>query len=195
MRDEGYEVLKRKIATAADVHALTHVPGPLRLDGNRGIALEALEKMAPAIDFLEPELVEEPLDGSIVDAMRLVSAPIGLDESLAAPGAPGLLDDLAPFIQAGHLRAIVLKPARDGFLAARALAAHARELGAEVIVTHQWDGPIGHLAAIHLAIALGATRSPAQGLAPHPGLGDERFGRIIIGGRLVPPRGAGLSDG
>jgi len=162
LRDEGYDVLKRKITSRADLDALAGIPGPLRLDGNRALSLEALEALAPAIDALEPELVEEPLDGSIIDAARLVSAPLAIDESLAQPGAIGLLADLASFMQAGHLRAIVLKPARDGFLAARTLAARARELGAEVVVTHQWDGPIGHLAAIHLAIALGGARRRAR---------------------------------
>lgn len=190
LHDEGYSTLKRKIDARTNLEALAGL-GTLRLDANRSLPPATFLELTPALLKLGPELVEEPIDGDIHEALgsRL---PLGADESLAArtnSEALVALERLAP-----SLCAVILKPARDGLLGALRLGRRARALGLQPIVTHMWDAPTGHLAALHLALALGDSTSLAQGLAPQPTLGDERYSALMKRGCLLPAQQPGLSD-
>jgi L-alanine-DL-glutamate epimerase-like enolase superfamily enzyme len=64
---------------------------------------------------------------------------------------------------------VVLKPAMlGGLLRCVSLAETVRAEGAEGVVSHLFDGPVGLTVACELALALGSTR--AAGLAPHAAL-------------------------
>ena len=190
LRGAGYAALKRKIDASTDLAALVGL-GPLRLDANRSLPRAAWSVLAPQLVTLAPELVEEPIDGDLC-SVSAFGMPLGADESLAARTVASALTQLAHV--APSVRAAVLKPSRDGLLGAWRLGHAARALGVQPIVTHMWDAPTGHLAALHLALALGDATSLAQGLAPQPALGDERFTALIRHGRLHPPQQPGLSD-
>ncbi len=176
----------------------------LRLDVNRALplarALPALERFAS----LGCELVEEPaaeLDlvaaaagdrGALEIARQLVSSPIpvALDESLrdAPPGA------LRAVAGGGFPAAIVLKPTILGGIArALALASEARDVGADVIVTHAFEGPLGLAAAGAVALTVGST-GRAMGLDLHPGITawPARTVPALRGAALEPWREPGL---
>ncbi len=176
----------------------------LRLDANRALplarALSALERFAA----LGCELVEEPAaeldlvaaaagDPSALEiARQLVSSPIpvALDESLrdAPPGA------LRAVAGDGFPAAIVLKPTLLGGVArALELAAEARDVGADVIVTHALEGPLGLAAAGAVALAVGST-GRAMGLDLHPGVTvwPARTVPALRGAALEPWREPGL---
>jgi len=209
----GIKTQKRKLdgdSTAASLAALGPLVGAgvaLRLDANRSFSVEQLRTLTPAIVALGPTLLEEPVNADLAAWMlaepkSTLTIPIGVDESLAArtsQAALAALHRFAPAITAGRVGAIVVKPARDGLLGALAIARAAARLGAPVVVTHLWDGPIGHLAAVQLATAIGTTASPAQGLALHGGLEGELpdaalddLRALVVAGALQVPTRAGL---
>lgn len=172
----GYQTLKIKLggldefeAAALNLDALRQRIDPrikLRLDPNQGWPMAELPRMLDRLTRWDPELVEEPVAAAALLELRESPVPLALDESLREPG---ILDRLAPDLGRLKIRAVVLKPALLGLLRALELAEHARELGLQVIVTHLFDGPVGHASAASLAIAIGS-REYAHGLAPHPGL-------------------------
>ncbi|MEO6954060.1 MAG: enolase C-terminal domain-like protein [Polyangia bacterium] len=190
LRDGGYVTLKRKIDASTRLDTLAGL-GALRLDANRSLSPATWSGIAPTLVALAPELIEEPLDGDL-RSVAAFGLPLGADESLAARTAALALTQLEHV--APSVRAAVLKPARDGLLGAWRLGTAARALGLQPIVTHMWDAPTGHLAALHVALALGDATSLAQGLAPQPALGAEQFAAIIRHGHLHPPQRPGLSD-
>jgi len=112
------------------------------------------------------ELVEEPVSGAALLNLPLLPLPWAADESLADPTlAPALLalpPGRAP-------AALVLKPAQLGLARCLLLAEAAARRGLGLIVTHSFDGDLGHAAACALAAALPVPPWPC-GLAPHPGL-------------------------
>jgi L-alanine-DL-glutamate epimerase-like enolase superfamily enzyme len=137
----------------------------LRLDPNGHWAPQQLGSILAAFEPFSPELIEEPLPLNELIAHR-VSLPTGLDESL------NTIDDLALALDHRDrigLRAVVLKPALRGLRVTIELARRAKAEGLGVIVTHLFDGPVGHATAASLALLLGSTEW-AHGLAPHPGL-------------------------
>jgi len=176
----------------------------LRLDANRAFrlaeALPALYRFAA----LGCELVEEPaaeLDLGAVAAgdraareiaRRIAAAPIpvALDESLR--DAPfGALRAVAGD---GFPAAVVLKPTILGGPArALELAAEARDVGADVIVTHTLDGPVALAVAAAVALVVGSTRR-AMGLDVHAGLDawPSRAVPALRGAALAPWHEPGL---
>jgi L-alanine-DL-glutamate epimerase-like enolase superfamily enzyme len=73
----------------------------------------------------------------------------------------------------------VLKPAHLGLSRCLVLAETAATRGLGLIVTHSFDGDIGHAAACALAAALPAKPWPC-GLAPHPGLSQPAPARAWL---------------
>jgi o-succinylbenzoate synthase len=161
----------------------------LRLDPNQSWPAQTLARLLARLQSLSPELVEDPVVGSELLSCEASPIPLALDESLLADG---LLAQLAPHIARLNIRAVVIKPALHGLLRSVDLAEQAEHLGLDVIITHLFDGPIGHATAVSLALALG-TPSRAHGLAPHPGLLLSPHRRVLgLGGgqlRLVPQPG------
>lgn len=176
----------------------------LRLDANRALrlaeALPALHRLAA----LGCELVEEPaaeLDLVAVAAGDRAAREIA--RRIAASPIPVALDESLRDVPAGTLRAVagegfpaavVLKPTILGGPArALEIAAEARDVGVDVIVTHALDGPVALAAAAAVALAVGSTRR-AMGLDVHPGLGawPRRVVPALRGAVLVPWNEPGL---
>jgi L-alanine-DL-glutamate epimerase-like enolase superfamily enzyme len=169
----------------------------LRADANQAWAPSQAREHLQRLATVAPEYVEEPVVAPMAHLAGLapLPVPVALDESLAfpdtwttpaaaasvseldtpdtsadalavAPGAPATLDAL---LAAGLASVLVLKPMLlGGALPAMALAARARAHGADVVISHLFDGPVALAACAHLALALAATR--ACGLDRHNGL-------------------------
>jgi len=212
-RERGIRCLKLKVgAPGALEHELelaraARAAAPeldLRLDMNRALplaqALPALERFAS----LGCALVEEPAaeldlgaaaagDGAALELTRRLAAspiPVALDESLrdAPPGA------LRAIAGRGFPAAVVLKPTVLGGVArALELAAEARDVGVDVIVTHAFEGPLALAAASVVALAVGST-GRAMGLDLHPGVTAWPARRVpaLRGTALEPWREPGL---
>jgi L-alanine-DL-glutamate epimerase-like enolase superfamily enzyme len=180
----GHAVLKLKIArrdrtprqedellgavrAAADAAAPGAAMGPrLRLDANGALAPgEAAGRFAALVRH-GIELVEEPVAGAALLAMADLPLPWAADESLADPG---LAEALLALPAGRRPVALVLKPAQLGLARCLLLADAAAARGIGLIVTHSFDGDLGHAAACALAAALPVPPWPC-GLAAHPGL-------------------------
>lgn len=187
----GYRTMKLKLGPVesfeqdcANLEALHEQLPPsvkIRLDPNGSWPMSEVPRLLEQLSRYAPELVEEPVPGTKL--LELESSPVSLavDESLRDSG---LLDRIAPHQARLDIRAVVLKPALLGLLKALELAEHAKRLGLDVIVTHLFDGPVGHAAAVALAQAVGSS-ARAHGLAPHPGL-------LLCPERRIVGLGAGL---
>lgn len=159
---------KVKIGEGPFDDALARLPRGvrLRIDVNqrwlRLDAAHALELLAP----LDPEWVEEPMPARDLLALGATPVPIALDESVLEDP-----DSTMAALERGLVRALVLKPAVLGGLAACAVwAARARDAGAVPIVSHLFDGPVALAACVELALALARPGDPAPGLGRHIGL-------------------------
>lgn len=192
--EEGYGCLKLKVggdpdADLALLEALRREVGAavaLRADANRSLPAASAEAWLREAAGFELEFVEEPVAFERLLELTATHVPIALDESLHAPAQQAPLaplreaateaaeefaaDRISEAADAGRCSFVVLKPmALGGLGRCMRLAATARARGAEVVVSHLFDGPVGLAAAAELALALRPT--PAAGLAPHPGLG------------------------
>jgi L-alanine-DL-glutamate epimerase-like enolase superfamily enzyme len=179
----GHAVLKLKIAlpgrseadedallatvrAAADAGAAGRAGPRLRLDANGALDPTAAPGRLAALARHGIELVEEPVAGAALLAMPALALPWAADESLADPALAAALLALPP---ARRPAALVLKPALLGLARCLRLAEAAARQGVALIVTHSFDGDLGHAAACALAVAL--PQPPwACGLAPHAGL-------------------------
>jgi L-alanine-DL-glutamate epimerase-like enolase superfamily enzyme len=183
----GHSVLKLKIArpdrpqdaedallaavrSAADAACLRGAPrARLRLDANGALApAEAARRLAALVPH-RVELVEEPVAGAALLALPALALPWAADESLADPALAAALLALPP---GRRPAALVLKPAQLGLARCLILAQSAAARGLGLIVTHCFDGDLGHAAACALAAALPVPPWPC-GLAPHPGLSRQ----------------------
>jgi L-alanine-DL-glutamate epimerase-like enolase superfamily enzyme len=172
----GYRVFKLKLEpgnsfdeTLANLRAIRDKFGKelvLRLDPNGSFPAEDLERLLVALAPFEPEFVEEPAFWTTLRTLRQSPVPLAIDESLVDPEA---LSTLLLRREALRLKAAIVKPALHGLLRAIELAEEAHRSGLDVIVTHLFDGPVGHATALSLAQAVGSPHR-AQGLAPQPGL-------------------------
>lgn len=172
----GYRVFKLKLEpgnsfeeTLTNLKALREKFGQelvLRLDPNGSFPADNLEGLLDALAPFEPEFVEEPAFWTTLRTLRQSPVPLALDESLVDPEA---LSTLLPRRDPLRLQAMIVKPALHGLLRAIELAEEAHRSGLDVIVTHLFDGPVGHATALSLAQAVGSPHR-AHGLAPQPGL-------------------------
>jgi o-succinylbenzoate synthase len=146
----------------------------LRLDANEAFSpddvAERLERLAEAADGALT-LVEQPVPREALFGLENAPVPLAADESLREPAA---IDRLAG---CPACRVVVLKPmVLGGALACLELAAAASARGLGVVVTHAFNGPVGHAAACELALSL----SPA----PLP-CGLDRHALLDAGGHRV----------
>lgn len=138
----------------------------IRLDANQKLVPDTLTRLSALLE-IGPELVEEPAPPEELLCLPSSPVPLALDESLGRADAAELIASLA---SRGLLGALVLKPmAIGGILRSAELAALARTLGLEPIVSHLLDGPIAHAAASQLALATSSI-TLAAGLDRHSGL-------------------------
>jgi L-alanine-DL-glutamate epimerase-like enolase superfamily enzyme len=157
----------------------------LRVDANGSFVQSEVDAVMHQLRRYSPEFVEEPLMTPAPKQVGGWACPTALDESLARLDDPSR----AELIEAG-CRVLVLKPTVLGGLArCLMLAHHARELGAEIVVSHTLEGRVGWTACAQLALALSSPL--AAGLWPmshQSRVGDDR----IEGGWLLPTAAVGL---
>ena len=178
----GIRTIKAKLgagqrfdADLATLRAIRSGVGPsiaIRLDVNGGWSLQEARRNLDRLTELEPEYVEEPVSGT--GLVELVGSPVPLaaDESLHDPDVATLLLD------SDAVSVLVLKPSPLGGLdRCVALAARATAAGKRSVVTHSFEGPVGHGAACELGLAIAAAnagpsgnRSTAFGLDRHAAL-------------------------
>lgn len=156
----------------------------LRLDANGSLAWDEIEATSAELARHRPEVVEEPLPEPLRERMQQLPFDWALDESLQA--LP--LERVAALCALPRCRALVLKlTTLGGFGATAALARCAASSGKAVIVSHALDGPVGWLASVHFAHALGGD-VPAGLWPPADGARSELF----VAGRLQPVSAPGL---
>jgi o-succinylbenzoate synthase len=170
-------LLEHELAGALAVHQTLGAQASLRLDANGALSAAELAHAWPSLAPLGIELFEEP--GAVPEQLQ-GTLPLALDESLQG------LDEaqVAALVSARQARFLVLKPmALGGLTHCWRLAELARELGAEAVLSHCFDGPLAWRAAAALALALpGET---AHGLAPHAGLAAWPARPLPVSGGLL----------
>ena len=133
----------------------------IRLDANGLWSLSEAHRNLDRLTELEPEYVEEPVSGA--DLVKLVetAVPLAADESLQDPEvAARLLDSDAVSV-------VVLKPSPLGGLdRCMELAGRAASSGKRSVVTHSFEGPVGHGAACEMALAIAAANADLTGGEP-----------------------------
>ena len=171
-RGAGFSHLKVKLGAAAQLQqeldgvvALRQRFGAdvsLRLDANGNLSADDIALAWQTLSRLNIELFEEP---GPVPAELAGTLPLGLDESLQGRSE----SEVEALLRQSQARCLVLKPmALGGLDHCWRLAERARDVGADVIVSHCFDGPFAWRAAAALALAL--PRCLAHGLASHAGL-------------------------
>jgi len=197
----GYGCLKVKLGPAeqwpndrARLKALRSAVGHdvrLRLDVNQAWTLANVHLLQELVEF-GPEFVEEPFEAGVLEQLESSPVPLALDEGLQKRYA---LDYFAPHMARLNMNTVVLKPmALGGLGRCINIAARARLMGLNVVISHLFDGPIALSVAGALALAIGSPEL-AQGLAPHPALLlDPMHGvRHIRNGRLWSSDEPGLA--
>jgi L-Ala-D/L-Glu epimerase len=141
----------------------------LRMDANRNLKGPGWQEQLAPLLSLAPEFVEEPCPIRELGAPRRLGFPLAFDEAMTDPeeGVSAIVDS---WLECRAVRVLVLKPMLVGsFNRLVAIAARAAAQGAEVVVSHVFDGSIAAAAYRHLSVALGS-RCFASGLGEHPGL-------------------------
>ena len=164
-RERGIETFKFKIGRQGAwqreliaVQALRAELGPLarlRLDANQAWSAAQAREYWPYLASSELEFIEEPCLHHELSRLDGLGLPLSLDESLATGALP----------EPGQ-RAVILKPTLlGGVTGCVALAAAARAVGAEVVVSHAFEGPLGLGLSAALALSIGS-ETLAHGLDP-----------------------------
>lgn len=130
----------------------------LRLDANRSLDEPLLERLAA----LKPEFVEEPL--CELGSPRPLGVPLALDESLWLEP-----ERARTWLESGLVRVVVLKPMALGLWQTLEWTRIARRVGADIVVSHAFDGAVAFAFYRTLARVIG-TPERAMGLGSHPGL-------------------------
>ena len=133
----------------------------LRLDANQSLSLADARAYLPRFAEHGVELIEEPCAPSELAQLADLRLPLAVDESLA-----GLrdLEAHADVLAGCGVQALVLKPGLlGGVSVCSAWARVARGLGAEVILSHAFEGPHGLALSAALALSLGS-ETHAHGL-------------------------------
>jgi len=133
----------------------------LRLDANRAWPAHSARAQLQRFAVHEPEFVEEPCPLADLAALAPPPVRLALDESLAEISAhPRLPDEWNRW----GVRAVILKPTLLGGISACSTWARvARACGAEVILSHAFEGPLGLSLCAALALTVGSERA-AHGL-------------------------------
>ena len=177
----GIRTIKAKLGAGerfdADLEVLRAVRdaiGPavaIRLDANGLWSLPEARRNLDRLIELDPEFVEEPVSGTELTELSGAGVPLAADESLRDP------EVAARLLESDALSVVVLKPSPLGGLdRCMELAGRAAACGKRVVVTHSFEGPVGHGAACELALAAmanGGTSGPrpmASGLDRHAAL-------------------------
>jgi len=162
-RSRGVTTFKFKIGRVgalprelAAVQALRAELGPLarlRLDANQALSVAEAREFLPRFVACDLEFIEEPCAPGERAQLADLALPVALDESLAQGERPRIGD-----------RAVIVKPTlQGGVTGSFALAEVARAVGAELILSHAFEGPLGLALSAALALVIGS-QSLAHGL-------------------------------
>jgi o-succinylbenzoate synthase len=162
-RARGIETFKFKIGRAgalerelSAVHALRVELGPrarLRLDANQTLSVADAREYLPRFVACGVEFIEEPCAPDELAQLADLALPLALDESLATGARPRVGD-----------RALISKPTLQGGISGTfALANTAQAIGAELVLSHAFEGPLGLGLSAALALGIGS-QTLAHGL-------------------------------
>ncbi len=143
----GRQSLEQDVALVYRVHARLGERAALRLDANRAWTLEQALSFGKAIEILDIEYVEEPLQNSaeLAELGKRWQHPIALDESLVKQ-APDTLKRFDGF------KALILKPTLlGGFTKALAWAKWAETNNVMPVVSSSFETDIGLTMLGHFA--------------------------------------------
>ena len=133
------------------VVALRRALGPdvqLRLDANQSLSVTQARAHLPRFAEQDLEYIEEPCAPRALCELRDLALPLACDESL-------LLGELPAF----PVRALILKPSLLGGLSVcAAWAERALGVGAELVVSHAFEGPRGLALSAVIALCWGSER-------------------------------------
>lgn len=166
--------LEQDVALVTAVRAAVGSAVQIRIDANRAWTVEQARETLAALRPHRLELVEEAVPWELLTELDDLGLALALDESLLAADAESRLARDA----ACGVRAVVLKPTLlGGPQRVLRLAARARALGMDAIVSHCFGGVTELGLCTQLAIAVG-TPSRAQGIAWHAAVADEPRARL-----------------
>lgn len=134
----------------------------LRFDANRSLSVGRDDAFVRALATLAPCLIEEPYALEDLEHAFTLGLPLALDESLRSLPR----DWVRARIEAGGVRALILKPTVLGLLGALAWAEFSLAAGGRALASHCFEGPTAqrHLRAFALTLP-----------EPAPGLDHEAF--------------------
>ena len=177
--------LDRELRAVQELRAELGQAARLRLDANQALSLADAKCYLPRFVASELEFIEEPCAPELLAELRELGLPCALDESLATGAQP----------QRGD-RAVILKPTLvGGITSSLELARAAHAVGAQVILSHAFEGALGLALSATLALALGS-ETMAHGLD----LEGARLAQLSLpgysGARIVawPEPGFGLAE-
>jgi o-succinylbenzoate synthase len=153
--------LEREISSLQGLRAELGPDVRLRLDANQ--SWSAVEARACLPRFAEQglEYVEEPCARDNLMSLADLEVPLALDESLVQLAGTA---DLPQQLEALGVSALILKPTLLGGVSACCTWAEAAaQIGAEVILSHAFEGPVGLALSAALALSIGSETS-AHGL-------------------------------
>jgi o-succinylbenzoate synthase len=153
--------LDRELGAVREVRRALGDEVTLRLDANQSLSLAQARAYLPRFAEHDLELIEEPCAPNELAQLADLRLPLAVDESLAGIGDPGAH---ASALAACGVQALVLKPGLlGGVSVCRAWARVAQGLGAEVILSHAFEGPRGLALSAALALSIGS-ETRAHGL-------------------------------
>jgi o-succinylbenzoate synthase len=162
-RAGGFE---RELCALIGMRAALGPSATLRLDANRAWPRARARQLLQRCLCVAPEFIEEPSEFMSLTTLAEFGpspVPIALDETLADLSCePGM----AATLRECGVHALILKPTLlGGVSACCAWAETARAAGAEVIVSHAFEGPLAFAVSATLALSIGSELC-AQGLDP-----------------------------
>ncbi|MEO6601661.1 MAG: o-succinylbenzoate synthase [Polyangiaceae bacterium] len=147
------DALERELLAVAELRRGLGPTARLRLDANQSLSVSDARVYLPLFAEHELEYIEEPCAPRDLPRLADLGLPIAWDESLRGAELP-----------ASPLRALVLKPTLLGGVSACAhWAEQAARIGADVVVSHAFEGPLGLALSAAVALSWGS-ESLAHGL-------------------------------
>lgn len=145
--------LERELAAVQTLRVELGPSCRLRLDANQALSVADARQYLPRFAACELEFIEEPCAPRDLTELRELRLPYALDESLAAGARPRPND-----------AAVILKPTLVGGVSVCfALAQAAQVVGAQVVLSHAFEGPLGLALSAALALSIGS-ETTAHGL-------------------------------
>lgn len=174
LKKGGYKTIKVKVGRISEQTEISQIRRlgktfegkiKLRLDGNRSLAPEALDRYSSSLEGLEIEYFEEPVSNN--ELYKQVKHNIALDES-----APDFLndEDIDKYKLPGSVNTLVLKPSQfKGLHGICRIIDAANSAGIKTVLSSAYNTGVGIS-----ALALTGTR-PDTGLETSHGFDTYRF--------------------